>query len=235
MTWSRVPMPYSRLIGRDHAVAEVVELLASRENRVVTLAGPGGIGKSRLAIEVADTAASRFPEGSVFVGLENILEPKLLPHQGSGRPSGRYCSRRSRTRSASGIPVRCRARNGWRLLRGTAFAGRARQLRAARPGRPRAGSAVRDRPGRRVPPHQPRRAADPWRTDLRGTAAGHPRPGLAHLADPRHEGSGRRVVVERARAVKLDFELTTTRGSPTPPRGCARSRRCMVTSTAPES
>ncbi|MGV8907642.1 MAG: DUF4062 domain-containing protein [Propionicimonas sp.] len=59
--WSRVPVPYSRLIGREKEVAEVVALLASRENRVVTLVGSGGIGKSRLAIEVADAAQTPDP------------------------------------------------------------------------------------------------------------------------------------------------------------------------------
>ncbi len=76
--WSRVPVPYSRLIGREQEVAEVVDLLASPENRVVTLVGAGGIGKSRLAIEVADVASAQFPDGSVFVALENVLEPNLL-------------------------------------------------------------------------------------------------------------------------------------------------------------
>ncbi len=77
-TWSRMPVPFSRLIGREQEVAEIVELLASRSNRLVTLVGPGGIGKSRLAIAVADAVADQFPDGSVFVALENVLEPKLL-------------------------------------------------------------------------------------------------------------------------------------------------------------
>ncbi|MFI8595251.1 ATP-binding protein [Microbacterium sp. NPDC078428] len=75
---ARVPAPYTRLIGRDRAVSEVLDLLTSGECRLVTLLGPGGIGKSRLAIAVADAAAERFPDGTVFVMLENVLEPDLL-------------------------------------------------------------------------------------------------------------------------------------------------------------
>lgn len=77
-SWARVPVPYTRLIGRQQEVAEVLALLADPERRLVTLTGPGGIGKSRLAIEVAEAAADLFADGSVFVALENVLEPGLL-------------------------------------------------------------------------------------------------------------------------------------------------------------
>ena len=44
----------------------------------MTLLGPGGIGKSRLAIETAAAAEPLFPDGTVFIALENVLEPDLL-------------------------------------------------------------------------------------------------------------------------------------------------------------
>ncbi|MCH6232024.1 DUF4062 domain-containing protein [Microbacterium sp. CFH 31415] len=74
------PMPaaYTRIIGREREVAEVVELLASGAHRVVTLLGPGGIGKSRLSLEVAEAARAHFPDGAVFVALENVFEERLL-------------------------------------------------------------------------------------------------------------------------------------------------------------
>jgi len=75
---ARVPVPYTTTVGRDRAIAEVHELLARGEERVVSLVGPGGIGKSRLAIEVAIAARDVFPDGTYFVGLENVLEPALL-------------------------------------------------------------------------------------------------------------------------------------------------------------
>ena len=73
----RVPVPYTPTIGREHDLAEVRALLADH-HRVVSLIGPGGIGKSRLAIETALTSADLFPDGVYFVPLENVLEPRLL-------------------------------------------------------------------------------------------------------------------------------------------------------------
>lgn len=74
------PMPaaFTRIIGREREVPEVVALLTSGAHRVVTLLGPGGIGKSRLSLEVAEAARDRFPDGSAFVALENVFEPRLL-------------------------------------------------------------------------------------------------------------------------------------------------------------
>ncbi|GAA1943796.1 hypothetical protein GCM10009776_01920 [Microbacterium deminutum] len=75
---TRMPAAYTRIIGRDRAIEQVVSLLRDRATRVVTICGPGGIGKSRLAIAVAEAAAPLFPDGIVFVPLENVLEPELL-------------------------------------------------------------------------------------------------------------------------------------------------------------
>jgi predicted ATPase len=73
-----VPAASSRIIGRERELADIVELVASAAHRVVTLLGPGGIGKSRLAIETARAAEPLFPDGTVFIALENVLEPDLL-------------------------------------------------------------------------------------------------------------------------------------------------------------
>jgi len=75
---ARVPSAYSRIIGRERELAELLELVSSGEHRVVTLLGPGGIGKSRLAIETAAAAEHLFPDGRVFIALENVFEPSLL-------------------------------------------------------------------------------------------------------------------------------------------------------------
>ena len=75
---ARVPVPYTTTIGREREIADVLQLLARGNDRVVSLIGPGGIGKSRLAIEVAIAARDVFPDGTYFVGLENVLEPALL-------------------------------------------------------------------------------------------------------------------------------------------------------------
>ncbi|WP_306233770.1 ATP-binding protein [Agrococcus beijingensis] len=75
---SRVPVPYTTTIGREREIAEVRALLERRADRVVSLIGPGGVGKSRLAIEVARASDDLFPDGRYFVPLEGVLEPALL-------------------------------------------------------------------------------------------------------------------------------------------------------------
>ncbi|GLF94873.1 BTAD domain-containing putative transcriptional regulator [Streptomyces yaizuensis] len=71
--WSggvRLPAPVTELVGREEAVAGAALRLAG--SRLVTLTGPGGVGKTRLAVEVARRGADRFPDGVVlaeFAGL----------------------------------------------------------------------------------------------------------------------------------------------------------------------
>lgn len=74
----RVPVPYTKTIGREADIDAVRTLLARGTDRVVSLIGPGGIGKSRLAIESALACEDLFPDGVYFVLLEGVLEPGLL-------------------------------------------------------------------------------------------------------------------------------------------------------------
>ncbi|MFI9290575.1 BTAD domain-containing putative transcriptional regulator [Streptomyces gardneri] len=60
-----LPVPLSGIVGRDEAVAEVTGLL--RERRLVTLTGPGGVGKTRLAVEAARRVEKAFPDGAWLV------------------------------------------------------------------------------------------------------------------------------------------------------------------------
>ncbi|MFE5967060.1 BTAD domain-containing putative transcriptional regulator [Streptomyces sp. NPDC056463] len=62
-----VPVPLAGLVGREDAVTEVCGLLATR--RLVTLTGPGGVGKTRLAVEAAREAGPNFPDGAWIVEL----------------------------------------------------------------------------------------------------------------------------------------------------------------------
>ena len=64
---NNLPAPPDRLIGRELAVVEVAEALTDR--RLVTLLGPGGTGKTRLALETAASVLSAFPDGVWFVAL----------------------------------------------------------------------------------------------------------------------------------------------------------------------
>src|SRR3954468_13197879 len=70
----RIPVPYTATIGREDDLTRIRELLARDETRVLSLMGPGGIGKSRLAIETARLADDLFSDGKYFVLLEGVLE-----------------------------------------------------------------------------------------------------------------------------------------------------------------
>jgi predicted ATPase/DNA-binding CsgD family transcriptional regulator len=82
------------LIGRERELADVTRLLT--ESRLVTLAGTGGVGKTRLAREVADRLGKTFPDGVYRVELAAIGQPDLMavavaaavhPKRGAGRPA----------------------------------------------------------------------------------------------------------------------------------------------------
>ena len=70
------PIGVAAFIGRERERAKVVELVAN--GRVVTLTGPGGCGKTRLAVEVARDVASRFRDGACWVDLQGVVDPALV-------------------------------------------------------------------------------------------------------------------------------------------------------------
>jgi predicted ATPase len=74
----RLPAPATPLIGRRREVEEVAALLRDGV-RLVTLTGPGGTGKTRLAIQTAHELATAFRDGAVFVGLAPLRNPELVP------------------------------------------------------------------------------------------------------------------------------------------------------------
>lgn len=69
------PLSPSPTIGRDEAIAEVVELL--RHDHLVTLVGPGGVGKSRLAAEAARRWSAGHPDAVCWTSLATVVEPEL--------------------------------------------------------------------------------------------------------------------------------------------------------------
>jgi predicted ATPase len=73
-----LPVTSTSLVGRERDISEVSDLLAKPEVRLVTLTGPGGIGKTRLAIAVGERLDDRFPRGTVFVPLASIAQPELV-------------------------------------------------------------------------------------------------------------------------------------------------------------
>ena len=71
------PPRYISLVGREQEVAEAAALLLRPDVRLLTITGPGGAGKTRLAIAVASATAERFTAGVQLVGLASITDPDL--------------------------------------------------------------------------------------------------------------------------------------------------------------
>jgi predicted ATPase/DNA-binding SARP family transcriptional activator len=73
-----LPVPLSDLIGREEEITQILDWMKRR--RLVTLVGTGGVGKTRLAIAVAEEAMPRFDAGVWFVDLAPLSEASLVPH-----------------------------------------------------------------------------------------------------------------------------------------------------------
>ena len=74
-----IPVQRTRFVGQEKEIAAAKELLLRPDVRLVTVTGPGGIGKTRLAVEVAGGLAQGFPGGIHFVPLSALSDPGLLP------------------------------------------------------------------------------------------------------------------------------------------------------------
>ena len=73
--FTTIPEPRSALVGRAHDVANVVALLRQDDVPLVTLTGPGGVGKTRLALRVAVAVDGAFQDGVIYVQLGSVIEP----------------------------------------------------------------------------------------------------------------------------------------------------------------
>lgn len=97
--FASLPIPATPLIGRSPELSQLIRLLRTPECRLITIVGPGGIGKTRFAIEAAQIAQSDFYDGAVFVSLASVSSPRLISSaigqafgmifQGAGRSEDR--------------------------------------------------------------------------------------------------------------------------------------------------
>lgn len=74
----RLPAPLDRFVNRDIELEELERLLLSRSARLITVTGPGGVGKSRLALEAARRAEPAFAAGARLVDLSSIVHAELV-------------------------------------------------------------------------------------------------------------------------------------------------------------
>lgn len=78
-TFSNIPVPLTSFIGRQAELHQIARFLAS--SRLLTLTGPGGVGKTRLAIETAHHFLEKFKDGVFWVGLDAISDESLIPQE----------------------------------------------------------------------------------------------------------------------------------------------------------
>ena len=81
---NNLPSQPTPFLGREDQVARVVDLLGRDDVRLLTITGPGGVGKTRLALQVAADLLEDFPDGVWFIDLSPLDDPTLVPSAMAG-------------------------------------------------------------------------------------------------------------------------------------------------------
>ncbi len=74
-----LPFPPTALLGREQEIAQVLVLVRERGVRLLTVTGPGGVGKTRLALELAHDLRAGFADGLAWIDLTALRDPSLVP------------------------------------------------------------------------------------------------------------------------------------------------------------
>ena len=156
---NNLPVAASALVGRTAELEQLGRILEGETVRLCTLTGPGGIGKTRLAVEAASNALEHYTDGATFVDLAHAREATaVLVEIARGTGLAAPGDRDLRTAVAEHLrPKRMLLDPG--------------QLRAGHGGRRRRRRARPPVPEAHCPRHQPRGAAGPWRTARPGPTA----------------------------------------------------------------
>jgi len=99
---NNLPLQPTLLVGREGEVAEVAERLGGEEVRLLTLTGPGGTGKTRLALQAGADLLEEFDDGIFFVSLATITDPELVPSTIAGSLGLRESAGQSLTETLEG-------------------------------------------------------------------------------------------------------------------------------------
>jgi predicted ATPase/class 3 adenylate cyclase len=78
---TNLPVPATPFLGRERELSEVVELLSAAAARLLTITGPGGTGKTRLALQATALAADAYPDGVWWIPLAPLRDPALVLRQ----------------------------------------------------------------------------------------------------------------------------------------------------------
>jgi predicted ATPase/class 3 adenylate cyclase/Flp pilus assembly protein TadD len=206
---NNLPLQPTPLVGRERETREVADRVCTEEVRLLTLTGPGGTGKTRLALQAAADLLEEFSDGAFFVTLATITDPELVPSAIAGplgvKESAEQHFIETLKNYLQGKELLLLLDNFEQVLKGASFVG---ELVATCP-------KLKVLATSRIP------------LRLYGEQE-YPVPPLA-LPDPRvlpplkalTQYEAVRLFVERARAVKADFEVTNE-NAPAVAEICAR-------------